>query len=95
MSWISSRMTHSTFLMASLNLGDARIRAIDSGVVMRMCGGWRTIFCLSFCGVSPERTATEISGTGMPSRAASSFICCRGSLRFLFTSLARALSGEM
>ena len=48
MSWISSRMTHSTLSNASLNLGAARMRARLSGVVMSMCGGWRTIFCLSF-----------------------------------------------
>ena len=36
MSWISSRMTHSTFLNDSLNLGAARMRARLSGVVMRM-----------------------------------------------------------
>ena len=71
------------------------MRAMDSGVVMRMCGGCLTIFCLSFWGVSPERTATRISGTFMPLRAASSLICSRGSLRFLLTSLARAFSGEM
>lgn len=39
MSWISSRITHSTFLKDSLNLGADRIRARLSGVVMRMCGG--------------------------------------------------------
>ena len=36
MSWISSRMTHSTLLNASLNLGAERISARLSGVVMRM-----------------------------------------------------------
>ena len=48
MSWISSRITHSTFLNASLNFGAERMSARLSGVVMRMWGGWRTIFCLSF-----------------------------------------------
>ena len=94
MSWISSRITHSTFLNASLNLGAARISARLSGVVMRMCGGWRTILCLSFWGVSPERTATLMSGTSMPWAAATSLISASGVLRLRLTSFARALSGE-
>ena len=48
MSWISSRISHSTPISFSLNLGEARMSAMDSGVVMRMCGGCLTIFCLSF-----------------------------------------------
>ena len=71
MSWISSRMTHSTFSNASLNFGADRMSARLSGVVMRMWGGWRTIFCLSLWGVSPERTATRMSGTFIPRSAAS------------------------
>ena len=39
MSWISSRITHSTFLNASLNFGAANMSARLSGVVIRMCGG--------------------------------------------------------
>src|SRR5574344_147696 len=39
MSWVSSRMTHSTLLNASLNLGAARMSPRLSGVVMRMWGG--------------------------------------------------------
>ena len=94
MSWISSRITHSTFLNASLNFGAARMSARLSGVVMSMCGGCLTILCLSFCGVSPERTATLMSGTSMPWAAATSLISASGVLRLRFTSLARALSGE-
>ena len=94
MSWISSRMTHSTFLNASLNLGAASMRARLSGVVIRMCGGWRTILCLSFWGVSPERTATLMSGMSIPWAAATSLISARGVLRLRLTSFANAFRGD-
>ena len=95
MSCISSSMTHSTFLKDSLNFGAARMRARLSGVVIRMCGGWRTIFCLSAWLVSPDLTATLMSGTFRPWAAATSLISARGVFRLRFTSLARAFSGDM
>ena len=41
------------------------MRKSDSGVVMRMSGGLRSICARSFGGVSPVRTATE-SGEPIP-----------------------------
>ena len=38
---------------------DVRRRKSDSGVVIRMSGGSRSIAARSFCGVSPVRTATR------------------------------------
>ena len=58
--WISSTITHSVpskILRAWL----VSIRYSDSGVVMRMSGGWRTMSRRSFCGVSPVRIATVMS----------------------------------
>ena len=43
---------------------------LDSGVVIRMSGGRRAISRRSSWGVSPVRDATEILGSGSPSRAA-------------------------
>ena len=37
--------------------GSVSIRYSDSGVVIRMSGGWRTMSRRSFCGVSPVRIA--------------------------------------
>ena len=65
-SWISSKITHSIFWKLSLNFGASRINANDSGVVMRMCGGCFTIFCLSYCDVSPDLTATRMLGMFIP-----------------------------
>ena len=58
--WISSTMHH----CVPANSSCARpvsIRYSDSGVVIRMSGGSRSIAWRSFCGVSPVRTATVIS----------------------------------
>ena len=67
-------------------------RYSDSGVVIRMCGGWRIMRARSACGVSPDRTAMRISGSWRrdPRRMPAS-----GSTRFLWMSLPRALSGVM
>ena len=40
---------------------EVSIRKSDSGVVIRMSGGSRSIAARSFCGVSPVRTATRSS----------------------------------
>ncbi len=58
--WISSTITASTPVSIS-RAWLVRIRYSDSGVVMRMSGGWRRIAMRSFCGVSPVRIATEMS----------------------------------
>jgi hypothetical protein len=58
--WISSRITAST----PEKISRARlvsIRYSDSGVVIRMSGGWRVMSRRSFWGVSPVRTPTRTS----------------------------------
>jgi hypothetical protein len=58
--WISSTMTVSTSVSASLAC-EVSIRYSDSGVVMRMSGGVRRMAIRSFWLVSPVRTATVTS----------------------------------
>ena len=55
--WISSRMIASTPVRISRAPLES-MRYSDSGVVMRMSGGWRRIAARSRCGVSPVRTPT-------------------------------------
>ena len=61
--WTSSTMTVRMVCSAGAIRLLPRSRYRDSGVVIRMCGGFRIIFCRSLWGVSPERTATRISGS--------------------------------
>ncbi len=70
------------------------MRNSDSGVVMRMSDGALTNARRSAAGVSPERTATLISGAGSPSRAAAWPMPTSGERRLRSTSTARALSGD-
>jgi len=56
--WISSTITASTSPKIS-RTWLVSIRYSDSGVVMRMSGGWRRIAARSACGVSPVRSATR------------------------------------
>ena len=58
--WISSTITCSvpSKIFAAWLVS---IRYSDSGVVMRMSGGWRTMSRRSFCGVSPVRRPTLTS----------------------------------
>ena len=69
--WISSTITCSvpSKIFAAWLVS---IRYSDSGVVMRMSGGWRTIAWRSFCGVSPVRIATFTSAP-MPRSGARRF----------------------
>ena len=60
------------------------MRYSDSGVVMRMSGGVRSMAARSFCGVSPVRTAT-VTSAPMPRS---------GARRLRSTSYPSALSGE-
>ena len=69
-------------------------RKSDSGVVMRMSGGWLASFLRSSAAVSPVRTATLMSGSGRPSRWAACLIPVSGARRFRSMSTASALSGE-
>ena len=55
--WISSTM-HDSVPANSSWARPVSIRYSDSGVVIRMSGGSRSIACRSRCGVSPVRTAT-------------------------------------
>ncbi len=55
--WISSRITDSTSASVS-RAREVSIRYSDSGVVIRMSGGWRSIAARSFWGVSPVRMPT-------------------------------------
>ncbi len=58
--WISSTITASTPVRI-LRACEVIIRYSDSGVVIRMSGGLRSIACRSFCGVSPVRRPTATS----------------------------------
>ncbi len=64
-SCISSTITYFTSLNFSLNFGAVSESASDSGVVINMCGGFLSIFCLSFCVVSPLLRPTLIFGRFM------------------------------
>ena len=91
--WTSSTMTVSTPVSASRALEVSR-RNSDSGVVMRMSDGDLVNARRSAAGVSPERTATRMSGGSWPNRTAAWPIPTSGDLRLRSTSTARALSGE-
>ena len=54
--WISSTITHCVPVKSS-RACEVSMRYSDSGVVMRMSGGVRSIAARSRCGVSPVRTA--------------------------------------
>ena len=69
------------------------MRNSDSGVVIRMSGGWVTSLRRSPAGVSPLRTPTVSSGTGWPSRSAVCRMPVSGLRRLRSTSTASALSG--
>ena len=67
--WTSSMITVSTPRSAS-RAAEVSSRNSDSGVVIRMSAGRRANALRSSAGVSPERIATVMSGSGSPSRAA-------------------------
>ena len=73
---------------------EVSIRNSDSGVVMRMSGGWVARRLRSAAGVSPVRTPTLICERGVPSRSAARAVPTRGEVRFRSTSTPSALSGE-
>ncbi len=92
--WISSTMTVRTLDSICRPESDVSRMYSDSGVVTRMCGGWRRMRARSVCGVSPVRTAARI-GASSSSRAASSRrMPSSGSSRFLRMSFDSAFSGE-
>src|SRR5690606_12253321 len=89
----SSRITVSTSARVS-RACEVSMRNSDSGVVMRMSGGWEARRRRSAAGVSPVRTPTLISERGRPSRSAARAVPTRGEVRFRSTSTPSALSGE-
>src|SRR5690606_15109827 len=91
--WISSTITLSTPTRVS-RACEVSIRYSDSGVVIRMSGGWRTSVRRSEADVSPVRTPTVGSQNGSPSRCAASAIPRSGLRRFFSMSTASARSGD-
>ena len=89
----SSTITVSTPASAS-RAAEVRMRKSDSGVVMRMSVGVRAKARRSSAGVSPERTATVMSGSGRPSRVAAWRMPTSGLRRLRSTSTASAFIGE-
>jgi hypothetical protein len=57
--WISSTITQSAWASVS-RAREVSIRYSDSGVVIRMSGGRRSICARSFWGVSPVRMPTRM-----------------------------------
>ena len=91
--WISSTITVSTEARKA-RARELSTRNSDSGVVIRMSGGWRSIRARSSCGVSPVRIATTGAWSVSPRRAATAATPASGTRRFRSTSTASALSGE-
>ncbi len=91
--WISSTITASTPRSVS-RAADVSMRYSDSGVVIRMSGGWRTRLRRSSAGVSPVRMPTVGSVYASPSRSAASRMPWSGLRRFFSTSTASARSGD-
>ena len=92
--WISSTMTVSTVFKMPAAF-EVSMRYSDSGVVIRMSGGLRTCRLRSDCGVSPERTPTEMSGMSRPSFCATRAMPASGARRLFSTSTPSAFRGEM
>ncbi len=92
--WISSTMTHWVLLKFSLNFFVVSMIANDSGVVMRMWGGFLSMALFLDGEVSPVLTPTRMLSF-LSCFLRISLICLRGVLRFLSMSLASALSGLM
>ena len=90
----SSMITVFTWRRVSRAL-DVSMRYRDSGVVMRMSGGWASRERRIAWGVSPERTPTEISGGSPPAALTAWVMPISGARRLRSTSTPRALSGEM
>ncbi len=91
--WTSSTIT----VVMPLSISRALLvssRNNDSGVVIRMSAPSLANARRSPDAVSPERTATEMSGMCMPLRAASDPIPISGDRRFRSTSTASAFKGD-
>ena len=90
----SSTMTVCTVARVS-RAAEVSIRNNDSGVVIRMSGGFAISSRRRRGGVSPERTPTLVSGGVVPRRSAIRVMPVSGVRRLRSTSTASALSGEM
>ena len=91
--WISSTISQRTdpsMRRAAL----VRSRNSDSGVVIRMSGGCRSIDRRTSDGVSPVRMATEMSGADRPADSIWRRIPTSGDRRLRSTSCASAFSGD-
>src|SRR3989441_2781556 len=91
--WISSTITQRT-LGRICRAALVRRRKSDSGVVIRMSGGWRSICLRSRAGVSPVRIATVIGDRVAPMRSACKPMPRKGACRLRSMSTVSALSGE-
>ncbi len=91
--WTSSTITVATLRSVS-RAAEVKIKNSDSGVVIKMSGGWVTSLRRSAAEVSPERTPTVTLGGACPSRSAVRVIPASGARRLRSTSTARALSGD-
>ena len=92
--WISSTITVRAVRSICRLRSDVSSRYSDSGVVTRMWGGVRSIAARSAAVVSPVRTAAVIRGAASPAVSARRWTPARGSARFLWMSVLRALSGD-
>ena len=90
----SSTITVSTLRRVSL-AWEVSSRNSDSGVVIRMSGGWPASLRRSSAAVSPVRTPTRMSGSARPRRLAAWPTPASGERRLRSMSTARAFSGEM
>ncbi len=89
----SSTMTVCTSASVS-RAAEVSIRNSDSGVVIKMSGGFAISSRRRPGGVSPERTPTLMAGAGTPSRSAMRVIPVSGVRRLRSTSTASAFSGD-
>ena len=94
MAWISSMMTVSTVAKMPAAF-EVSIKYADSGVVIKTSGGLRNCRLRSDCGVSPERTPIDISGSSTPRRCATREIPANGTRRLRSISTPSAFKGEM
>ncbi len=94
MAWISSTITVRTGRSSSRPRSLVSRMYSDSGVVTRMCGGWRIMAARSAEGVSPVRSSTRMRGLGRPRSRKLPAMPASGSCRFFCTSALSALSGE-
>ncbi len=90
----SSTMTVSTLRRTS-RAAEVSSRNSDSGVVIRISGGWADSLRRSSAAVSPVRTPTRMSSGGRPRRSAAWPTPVSGERRLRSMSTASAFIGEM